>query len=346
MKIALASILTVIFLVAVLLNQTLRALPAKELRRRARAGKYKRATSVYKLAAFGPSAEIFVRLLGALSAAGVILLAADAAWWAGMLVILLILRLVWVNRLPSAYDGWRWHLAGLIAPVITVGTSLLQPILGRFVSWRKRLVSGPSPTGLYEKEDLLEFLKIQARQTDNRISPDELKIARGALTLSDKTVGQVMTPKRQIKWIAASESVGPMVMDELHQSGQSRFPVVKEVTKAANPEIVGALYLKDLLDQLENKGRIRDIMHPGVSYINESQNLLAAVDGFLTSGQFLLMVVNNFEEVVGVLTIEDLLKEIFGDQINTDFDRYYDARAVSGLDAQQSGGQPNEAKVE
>jgi CBS domain containing-hemolysin-like protein len=154
-----------------------------------------------------------------------------------------------------------------------------------------------------------------------------------------------MLPRRQIKWVAASDSVGPMVMDELHQSSQIRFPVVKEITKAANPEIVGVLNLKDLLESLENKGRIRDIMHKGASYINESQDLIDAVDGFLTSGQFLLIVVNNFEEVVGVLTIEDVFKLMFGAEISTEFDRYFDPRAVAGLDAQQSGGQPTEAKL-
>lgn len=344
MRIALASILAVVFLICVLLDRTLRSLPPKELKRRARAGKDKRAATIYKLVSFGRSTELFVTLLGAFSAAGLILIAADGAWWAGLAAILLVLRLVWIRRLPPAYKGWRWYLAALIAPPATAVTSLLQPLLGRYVSWRKRF-SSPPPTGLYEKEDLEEFLKNQARQTDNRIPAEELKIAHGALSLSDKTVGQAMLPRRKIKWVAVSDSVGPMVMDELHQSGQLRFPVVKEVTKAANPEIVGVLYLKDLLDGLDNKGRIRELMHPGVSYINESQSLLTALDGFLTSGQFLMVVVNNFEEVVGVLTIEDMLKQIFGDAINTEFDRYHDIRSVAGMD-QQSGSQPSKEKVE
>lgn len=334
MEITLAVILSILFLLAVLFDRILRALPAKEVRRRARGGKDKKASAIYKLAAFGPSAEIFVKLLGGLSAAGLILIAADYTWWAGLIVALLVLRLVWVGRSASAYGGWRWYVTGMTAPIMTLAVSILQPILGRFVSWRKRIKSPLPPTGLYEKEDLVEFLKLQSRQADNRVSAKELGIARGALSLSDKTVGEAMLPRRKIKWVAVSDSVSPMVMDELHQSGQIRFPVVKEITKAANPKIVGALYLKDLLDNLEKKGRIRDIMHPGVSYINESQNLLEAIDGFLTSGQFLLIVVNNFEEIVGVLTIEDVLKKMYGGEISTEFDSYHDARSVASLDPQ------------
>ncbi|HEY5549724.1 MAG TPA: CBS domain-containing protein [Candidatus Saccharimonadales bacterium] len=329
MRIALAIILAVFFLLAVLLDKTLRNLPAKELRRRARAHQDKRAAAVYKLAAFNRSAELFLRLLGVLSAAGLILLATDTTWWVGLAVALVIAWLMWTSRLPKPIKGWRLSLAALAAPFLTAAVSFFQPILGRITDWSKRVRPLYPPTSLYEKEDLLEFLRIQARQPDNRISEEELKTARGALSLNDKTVSDIMLPRRKIKWVAAGEAIGPMLMDELHQSRQTRFPVVKEVTKASNPEIVGTLYLKDLLDQLEDKGRISGIMHPGVGYINESQNLRSALDGFLKSGQLLLVVVNNFEEVVGAVTLEDVLQQILVDKVNGEFDRYHDIRSVA-----------------
>jgi CBS domain containing-hemolysin-like protein len=345
-RIALAIILALVFLLSILLDKTLRGLPPKELRRRARAQKDKRAAAIYKLAAFGRSAEMLIGTVGALSAAGLILIAADATWWSGLITALLVVWLVWMNRSPKAYGGWRLYIAALFAPLAAALASLLQPVLGRLTAWFKRFSPLSPPTGLYEKEDLLEFLRIQARQPDNRISADELKTARGALSLSDKTIGDAMLPRRKIKLVAAGDSIGPMIMDELHQSGQTRFPVVKEVTKAASPEIVGALYLNDLLERLEDKGRIRDIMHPGVSYVNEAQSLLNTLDAFLKSGRYLLVVVNNFEEVVGILMLEDVLQQIFGGKVSDEFDRYHDIRSVASVNGQQSGGQQTEAKVE
>ncbi len=345
MGIALAIILALVFLLSVLLDKTLRSLPAKELRRRARAQKDKRAAAVYKLAAFNRSTELFLRLVGVLSAAGLILVAAESNRWLGLATVVVAFWLVWKGHSPRTIGGWRLVLAALAAPVFTVLVSFLQPLLGRLTDWFKRISPLYPPTGLYEKEDLLEFLKIQARQPDNRISEAELKIARCALSLSNKTVGDVMLPRRQIKWVAAGDPIGPMVMDELHKSGQARLPVVKETTKVANPEVVGALYLKDLLEHLEDKGRIRDIMHPGVSYINESQDLRSALDGFLKSGQLLLVAVNNFEEVVGVVTLEDIFAQIFGHKISDEFDRYHDVRSVASHNG-QTRGQPTEAEVE
>lgn len=346
MAIALAIIMALIFLLSVLLDKTLRSLPAKELRRHARAHKDKKAAAIYKLSAFGRSAELFLWLIGAFSAAGLILIAANAVWWAGLMVILLVLMLVWKGRSPGPYEGWRLSLAAFAAPLATAVVALLQPLLGRITDWAKRITPLYPPTGLYEKEDLVKFLKIQARQPDNRISESDLKTAQNALSLSDKTAGDVMLPRRKIKWVVAADSIGPMVMDELHQSGQTRFPVVKEITKSANQEIIGSLYLRDLLEYLEDKGRIRDIMLPGAYFINESQSLRDTLDGFLKSGRHLLVVVNNFEEIVGVITLEDVLRQTFGLKISEEFDRYHDIRSVASRDSGQNGSQPTEAKVE
>lgn len=340
-----ASILALVFLLSILLDKTLRSLPAKELRRRARTQKDKRAAAVYKLAAFNRSAEFFLRLVGVLSAAGLILVAADSSRWLGLVTAVVAVWLIWRGHSPRSIGGWRLGLAALAAPLFTALVSFLQPFIGRLTDWFKRISPLYPPTGLYEKEDLLEFLKIQARQPDNRILDSDLKTVRSALSLSDKTIGDVMLPKRRIKWVAAGDPIGPTVMDELHKSGQTRLPVVKEVTKAVSPEVVGVLYLKDLLEHLEDKGRIRDIMHPGASYINESQNLLSALDGFLKSGQLLLVVVNNFEEVAGTVILEDILEQIFGDKIGDEFDRYHDIRSVSSHNG-QTRGQPTEAEVE
>ncbi|MBI2285527.1 CBS domain-containing protein [Candidatus Saccharibacteria bacterium] len=289
------------------------------------------------MAAFNRSAEFFLRLVGVLSGVGLILVAAESNRWLGLATAVVTFWLVWKGHSPRTIGGWRLSLSALAAPLFTAFVSFLQPFLGWFTDWLKRISPLYPPTGLYEKEDLLEFLKIQARQPDNRIPSSDLKTAGSALSLGDRTIGDVMLPRRQIKWVAVGDPIGPMVMDELHKSGQVRFPVVKETTKAANPEVVGVLYHNNLLEHMEDKGRIRDIMHPGVSYINESRNLRGALDGFLKSGQLLLVVVNNFEEVVGVVTLEDIFGKIFGDKIGDEFDRYHDIRAVSGHNGQTRG---------
>ncbi|HZP55856.1 MAG TPA: CBS domain-containing protein [Candidatus Saccharimonadales bacterium] len=341
MKIALAVILALVFLASVLLINTLRGIPSRELRRQARDQRDKKLENMYKLSAFGKSSQIFVWLVGGWSAVGLALLAAYTDWRLGYAVGIVVVWLAWMSRPVENSESRLFRLSRWLAPILLPLIGFLQPILSRFPA---RVLTS---TRLYEKEDLIEFLKSQTSKAGNRISEDELKAAAKALNFNDQSISRVMTPRRKIKWVAAGDSIGPMVMDELHKSGDERFPVVKQIPKSGNPEVVGSLYLKNLLNHLEDKGHIRDIMQPGAAYINESQSLQTATDAFLKSGQLLLIVVNEFEEIVGILALEEVLAQIFGRKIaGEEFDNYADMRAVASLDLEKDDSPQLKTEVE
>ncbi len=320
-------IMALIFLSSVSLEKCLLSVPIKELRRRARTGKDKSSAKLYRLAAFGNTTELFLRLVAALSIAGLALMAANSSWWLCLLIIIAVTWIIWPGRRRNQVSSLSNTVASIVAPIFSAAVSALQPILKQPANW---LIKPAKPSyGLFEREDLQELLKSQVRAPGSRIAADDLKLAFDALGFSDKPVADVMTPRRKVKWVASAEPIGPMVMDELHKTGSLRFPVVKEITKSGTPEVVGTLYLNDLLAHLEDKGRIRDIMLPGANYINESQNLLDALDGFLKSGRHLLLVVNNFEEIAGVLTLEDIFEQIVGRKIEGNLDHYSDIRLVA-----------------
>jgi CBS domain containing-hemolysin-like protein len=314
-------VLSLVFLASILLHQAARVLPLKELRRRARAGKNNRARSIYKMAAYGPVLEIILWLIGGLSAAGLILSINKASAWVIALVILLLSWLALSEWFKSPPEGWLWSLAGFLAPAASGLSSLLQPILKMPAKWLSKRRPESSHSQLYEKEDLIELLRIQNQQLDSRLSETELKVARGALTFGAKSVGSVMTPRAEVKMVLATEPIGPLLMDELFASGFSRFPVVKEITRSATPEILGTLYLKDVVGH-EGKGRIKDVMKKPAHFINEDQSLRQALAAFLKTEALLFVVVNNFEEVSGVLTVDDIIEQILGAKLDGEFDGY------------------------
>lgn len=321
---------SVILVKCVLLYKLYQVLPPKELKRRAR-GKDAKAAAIYKVAAYRGMFEIVVWILGTASAITIVLIAANASWVLAVIVMAFVAwLLVWAPR-PRAGD-WVWSGAAWLAPYHVGFLSFLQPVLGRVASMVPRFGLLHVHTGLYEKEDLLDLIDNQNNQLDNRIPEADLKIAFGGLTFGDKSVGSVMTPRRRLKLVAATDSIGPLLMDEVHASGFSRFPVVKDSTKLASPEIIGTLYLKDLIDHPDT-GKVRDIMKKDVYFINESNNLREALGAFIKTGHHLLIVVNNFEELVGVLSLEDVIEQILGDKVTDEFERYGDLRAIAGLEA-------------
>lgn len=330
MRLVIELILILVLIACLSLDKALGILSFKELKRRARGSHDKNASSIYKVAAYGQTALIYLWVTGTLAAALIFIMIIPRSWlWA--LIYLAILTYAVRVWQPKTTKSWAWKLASLFAPVFAWKLNYLAPFLNKLI---RKAPKGGQESRVYEKDDMLEFLRTQVSQPDNRISESELKMAFNALTFGDKKVTDCMTPLRKVRMVSEDELVGPTLMDELHQTGFSRFPVAKTGTvKSSTPDIIGTLFLKDII--LKEDGRVRDYMHKKTYFINEAQSLREALGAFLKTHTHLFVVVNNFEEIVGVLSIEDVLEQIIGEKIVDEFDRYDDLRAVAGLEARQ-----------
>jgi CBS domain containing-hemolysin-like protein len=95
-----------------------------------------------------------------------------------------------------------------------------------------------------------------------------------------------------------------------------------------NERFVGTLFLHDLVG-LKKSGVVSQVMRQEVYYMHEEEQLAHALHAFLKTNHHLFVVVNTFEEFVGVVSIEDVLEQILGRQIVDEFDQYADLRAVA-----------------
>jgi len=258
----------------------------------------------------------------------------QAALTSWILAAVTIFALTWLalnDRILIKEYSLPWKIVAMLAPAIAKFLSWIQPLTGRAaVLFEKR--RSEKHTNLHELDDLFELLEKQIGQTDNRIPSADLFLTHKALHFSKKTVGSVMVPFDKIKVVMASDPIGPLLMDELHASGYKWFPVVEKIVKVGSPKITGILYLKDVVGH-SGSGTVKDLAKTGIHYINESQNLKEALVAFTQTGNQLLIVLNNFEEISGVLSIEDVLKQILDEQPAAEFENYDDKKAVAALDA-------------
>jgi CBS domain containing-hemolysin-like protein len=326
-------IFAILFLSAVLLDKAYKTISIKELKRRAKTTGDKGSASIYRLAAIGESLKLFLWIIGSVGAAGLLLILIGYSKSLAVVFIVLGGWLVLSARTLKT-NGILWKIAALISVPTFKLLNLLHPVLSKLSKFISSLNPVTVHTGLYDKEDLLEFFKIQNNQLDNRISEQDLRIAFGALTFGDKLVRDVMTPRRQVTLVAASDTIGPLLMDELHASGFSRFPVVGAPTTEANPQIIGTLYFKDLIEH-QSRGKVSEVMQKGAHYIDENSTLRDALNVFLKTRHHLLVVMNKFEEIVGVISLEDVMEQILGQKIVDEFDRSRDLREEAAADAQQ-----------
>jgi len=73
-----------------------------------------------------------------------------------------------------------------------------------------------------------------------------------------------------------------------------------------------------------------------VFYINEAQSLRQALNVCLKTHHQLLVVVNNFEEISGLISLEDIVGQILGQKIVDEFDQYDDLKVVAGIEVYKS----------
>jgi CBS domain containing-hemolysin-like protein len=304
-----------------ILRQIYNEFPVKEIKRQARSGNGA-AKRIYRVAAYREEAELLLFILMGLSAgAALVLLAYGLKMWE---FFLLVTVGVWTfslwKKIPRL--GTEEYLATLAAPLIATVVNRLSGALRPISNLvnKNRLLTAD----VYQTEDLIELIESQSKLIENRIPKSQLKMAIGALTFGEKLVRDVMVPRRMIVSAKPDDNIGPILMEELHKSGHSRFPVMEKKTD----KVEGILYLHDLID-MRLTGKVKDIMKKQVFYVHEEFTLDKVFQAFLKTKHHLFIVVNKFEEIVGILTIEDVLEQIIGKQIVDEFDQYEDLKQVA-----------------
>ena len=174
--------------------------------------------------------------------------------------------------------------------------------------------------------DSREELQHLVDQSGSILSPEEKKLIVHGLAFNQIMVSTVMTPRSVIDSIKKSEFLGPLTLDELHRTGHSRLPVID----ADIDHVIGTLHLQSLLAlDIKRSVTAEKAMEPRVFYIKGDQTLQHALAAFLRTHHHLFIVVNQYRETVGLLTLEDVIEALLGRKIVDEFDSHDDLRAVA-----------------
>lgn len=318
-------LLVMLALFALALQRFYSCVPTKELKRLASRGDHL-AAALYRPVAYGSTLRLLLWIVFGLSISGGFLLfmsglVLPAAFVAIMLsmigvVVLQSLRLTVRSAkvAVTAAPALHWLLVHVHVPLHG-----LARLLGS-------LRTHDAHSGLYEKDDLAALLRQQKEQPDNRIDPDQLALMERALTFDDRQAADVVVPWGQIKMVKTDDHIGPVLLKELHDSGQTSFLVYNGTPK----DIVGTLFLRDAV-HAKAGGQVSTIMHANVCYVHEDFTLRQVLEAFVRTSQFMVVVVNAFEEGVGVITLQHLLSELAGDLSEKEEVPYEDRARVASF---------------
>ena len=149
----------------------------------------------------------------------------------------------------------------------------------------------------------------------NSLNFEEKDMIRGVVTLSETTVKEVMVPRIDVEFVSIESTFNELI-DTLGEGGYSRFPVYKDTID----NVVGILYVKDLLRQVKNQddfGVEKIIRRP--YFVPESKRLDSLLREFKRRKVHIAVAVDEYGGVSGIVCLEDIIEEIVGD-IQDEFD--------------------------
>jgi len=175
----------------------------------------------------------------------------------------------------------------------------------------ERLVEFVSP-GPDSKAELIKTLA-DAEQRE-LIEPESRLMLEGVLRMADMTAGDVMVaaPRMDLLDIDAPYD---RLLGVVISTAHSRFPVYE----GQRDNVIGILMAKDLLKlQRAPELNLRTLLRPAV-FVPESKRLNELLRDFRSNRNHLAIVIDEFGNTAGLLTIEDVLEEIVG-EIEDEFD--------------------------
>lgn len=210
-----------------------------------------------------------------------------------------------------------------------------HPQLGRAL--RTAGVS-PNTVEVSSREELEHLIE----ESGPVLTVDEKRFLTNGLHFNEKTVESIMTPRGVVETVKNTDVLGPLMLDELHKTGHSRFPVID----GDIDHVVGVLHIKDLLTLGKKDTETAEkAMEKRVFYINQEQTLDRALAAFIKTRHHLFVVVNGYRETAGILTLEDTIEALLGREIVDEFDVHDDLRIVAARSAKGNNDSPHGTNV-
>ena len=204
----------------------------------------------------------------------------------------------WARALSGPVRAAAWFLRPLVWLLNVATTGLVRVLGGRNVR------HGPFVT-----EEELRLL-VTVGEEEGVLEEEETEMIHSIFEFADTPVREVMVPRIDMIALESAATVDQAV-DLALEGGFSRIPVYEK----SIDNIVGVLYTKDMLKQLRedhNALPIRDLVRPAY-FVPETKKLDDLLHEIRQQRVHMVIVIDEYGSVAGLVTIEDLVEEIVGD---------------------------------
>ena len=236
--------------------------------------------------------------------------------WATM--IMTVLLVVFAEVMPKTYAlTFADRYALTIAPVIRIIVLALSP-LALAIRWLASItIRARSDEDSDREEELRGLIELHGADGDDDDRETQAMLS-SILDLNELTVEQIMTHRGSVSMINADDDLDDILRRVL-ESPHTRHPVFS----GKSDNIIGVLHVKDLLRSIGHLGEnvnengdgnrfVQDIASPAY-FIPETTLLFDQLQSFRNRREHFAVVVDEYGDFRGIVTLEDILEEIVGD---------------------------------
>lgn len=252
----------------------------------------------------------------------------DVGWLPLVLGIAIASPVLWVTNmaLPAAIARHAW------GPTLRCSTPLIRAVLVPLrpfgVAYRfldevvRRLAGADDDEGDRAEAEILSA--VEQAERFGGVDETERDMIEAVVEFRSTSVEEIMTPRTAIEALSYTDDLA-QVKQYVRDSHHSRIPVYQENLDT----IAGFLYAKDLLRWLAGPGgthperfHLQDILRPAL-FIPETKTVRELLREMIQSRVHIAMVADEYGGTAGLVTIEDIVEEVFGEI----HDEYEDAPA-------------------
>lgn len=239
-------------------------------------------------------------VVGAVVMISIVVLAANS--W-------LPLAILNVAAAPFLFYTWRfWWFITLLAKPLSVVFGLIIAIFQR--------ATGTEQSDEAEEEAFEDEIRsmVSEAERDGFLEIGERKMIEGVIELDDKDVGEIMTSKQEIVSVEVTTE-WPQLLKFVSEHNKTRIPVYQDELN----NIIGFLHTKDLLPEFlkpeKQRRTLQELVRESM-FVPDSVLIDELLKTFQANRMHMAIVMNEFDSVVGLITIEDILEEIVGEIVD------------------------------
>jgi len=242
-------------------------------------------------------------------------------------LLMTIILVLFAEVLPKTYSiNKPTRTALIISPIIFYLNKFLFPFV-YLINFIVSLFFKKTETDIMLKDQQSEeelHGVIDLYKTSNPDYEHEKEMLQSILQLNDTTVEEVFTHRKNFYSINSSLETSKLI-NKINNSRFTRIPIWKN-----NPEnIIGLLNIRSLNIDLTASDSSKELIFEKITkpwFVPETTNLLTQLVEFKKRKEHLAFVVDEYGELLGLITLEDIIEEIVGeivDEIDSPIDEFY-----------------------